>query len=107
MHHSGMRIEPINSGSHGNTVPPQLRLLGERIQQLCDLPEGYRGLKMRVGLACGQGKMRQIVHIDSVLEAIHLFEALRVIGYEPEDGAKPNTGVDRLYRRTSDSFQGE
>ena len=102
-----MHIEPINGGIRNGTVTAQLRQLGEQIQKLCVLPTGYRGLNLRIGLTCGEGTVRQIIHTESVLEAVHLFEALRVIGYEPEECEKPRIGVDRLYRRCSDAFPGE
>lgn len=88
-----MHIESIDTA-----ITPVDGALLARLHTLCD-PQGVgSGLHLRVGLACRQGRLRQVIHTQNMVEAVHLFEALRVMGYLPVAHTHGERGLHRLYR---------
>jgi hypothetical protein len=52
---------------------------------------------IRIGLAGADGAMYRVIETSSVVEAVHVFEALNDLGYVPHPRRHSGAGVTRLF----------
>lgn len=80
-----------------NVVPLVTQRLRVRLASLPAPVQGPSTVRLRVGISAGDGQLTHILHAQSFIEAVLVFETLRDSGYLPI--AEPGTDgrVHRVY----------